>query len=364
MTNPRPPKTIDKAQAQEPASSPRWRIRPPGSNWGDFGVDDQRGRLNLITPEKVRQGIAEVREGLTFCLSLPLDYPGGQGVNPRRRPPVLRPNLRKGRFNINYWMGQDDGGKTTDVMSDDYVVLYNQYSSQWDGFAHVGAMFDADGDGVAEPVYYNGYRAGTDVLGPHETLPADTENATSDARRIGVENMAQSCVQGRAVMIDLHAHYRRAPVAVGYDDLQRLMAADDVTVEAGDMVCLHTGLGEMVMEMGHTPDVRLLEGSCASFNGRDGKLLNWITDSKLSVLIADNIGVETTPALLKDGPCSAMPLHEHCLFKLGIHLAELWLLTPLANWLRLHDRSRFLLTAPPLWLRGAIGSPVTPVATV
>jgi hypothetical protein len=42
----------------------------------------------------------------------------------------------------------------------------------------------------------------------------------------------------------------------------------------------------------------------------------------------------------------------------------LWWLGELAAWLRAHDRSRFLLTAPPLRLPGAVGSPVTPVATV
>jgi hypothetical protein len=47
-------------------TSSRWQRRPEGSNWGDFGPDDQLGRLNLLTPEKVRQGVAEVREGLTF----------------------------------------------------------------------------------------------------------------------------------------------------------------------------------------------------------------------------------------------------------------------------------------------------------
>ena len=71
----------------------RWKHRPQGSNWGDFGPDDQAGRLNLITAAKVRQGIEEVREGLTFCLSLPLDYPGGNILNPRRHPPVLRPTM-------------------------------------------------------------------------------------------------------------------------------------------------------------------------------------------------------------------------------------------------------------------------------
>ena len=55
---------------------------------------------------------------------------------------------------------------------------------------------------------------------------------------------------------------------------------------------------------------------------------------------------------------------EHCLFKLGIKLGELWYLTELAAWLHEKRRSRFLLTAPPLRLPGAAGSPVTPVATV
>ena len=41
-----------------------------------------------------------------------------------------------------------------------------------------------------------------------------------------------------------------------------------------------------------------------------------------------------------------------------------WYLTELAAWLRESGRSRFLLTAPPLRMPGAAGSPVTPVATV
>lgn len=57
-------------------------------------------------------------------------------------------------------------------------------------------------------------------------------------------------------------------------------------------------------------------------------------------------------------------LHEFCLFKVGIALGELWYLSELAAWMRQHDRRYFLLTAPPLRLPGAVGSPVTPVATV
>ena len=332
--------------------APRWRHRPPGSNWGEFGPDDQRGRLNLLTPGKVLEGIAEVREGRTFCLSLPLNLPGGNALNPRRHPPMLRPTIRNGRDNINYRLGDDDS-RLTDVMSDDAVLLYTQYSTQWDGLAHVGQLFDADGDGVAEPLYYNGYRAGSDL--PEAAGP----------RALGIEHMAQSCVQGRGVMIDLHAHFGRAHHHVGYDDLRRVMATDGVVVEPGDMVCLHTGFAQMLMEMDGHPDPHALEHSCAVLDGRDTALLDWIDRCGLSVLVADNYAVEAHPA----GGCdaathSAVPLHELCLFKLGIHLAELWHLTPLADWLRVNGRSRFLLTAPPLRLPGAIGSPVTPVATV
>src|SRR6185436_2754828 len=131
--------------------NPRWKNRPSGSNWGDFGPDDQRGRMNLVTREKVLQGIAEVKEGITFCCSLPLDYPGGQVLNPRRAPPRLAATSRDGKqffcrplFEFNENM--------TDVICDDQVLMSLQYSTQWDSFAHVGGRFDADGDGKPELV--------------------------------------------------------------------------------------------------------------------------------------------------------------------------------------------------------------------
>jgi hypothetical protein len=165
-------------------------------------------------------------------------------------------------------------------------------------------------------------------------------------------------------MIDLHAHFGRERKLVGYDDLMRVMEADKVAVEAGDLVCLHTGFGGMLMELGGNPDAHSLHHTCPVLNGRDSRLLDWITRSGLACLIADNFAVEAHPSEPGEGCCAKLPLHEHCLFKLGVNLGELWLLTPLAEWLRAHGRSRFLLTAPPLRLPGAVGSPANPIATV
>ena len=81
---------------------------PAWFHLGRLGTDDERGRLNLLTPEKVLQGIAEVKTGKTFCLSLPLDYPGGAILSPRRHPPVLKPTMRGDKPNMNYPLRCDD----------------------------------------------------------------------------------------------------------------------------------------------------------------------------------------------------------------------------------------------------------------
>jgi len=140
-----------------------------------------------------------------------------------------------------------------------------------------------------------------------------------------------------------------------------------VTLDEGDILCLHTGLGQLIREAHGRLDASI-RTRCAVLDGYDKRLLEWISDSGIAAIAADNLAVERSSTLGVDprvghrGP--QLPLHEHCLFKLGIHLGELWYLTELAAWLRANRRSRFLLTAPPLRLPGAAGSPVTPVATV
>ena len=172
--------------------NPRWKHRPEGSTWGDFGPDDQIGRLNLLTPEKVKQAAAEVREGLAFCLSLPLDYPGGNKLNPRRHPPRLDATYRDGKPFMNFPLRKLDA-QATDVISDDQVTLCLQYSTQWDSLAHVGSWFDADGDGVPERVYYNGYRADEHVVGAVRYLGEVIEDPCGPhvgAKNLGVEHLA------------------------------------------------------------------------------------------------------------------------------------------------------------------------------
>ena len=344
----------------------RWMQRPEHSNWGDFGPDDQLGRLNLLTPAKVLEGVSEVRTGRNFCLSLPLDYPGGVALNGRRHPPQVIPTMRGDKPNMTYPLSRDTPG-LLDVICDDTVHMALQYSTQWDSLAHMGQWFDLSGRGKPEMAFYNGYRAGEDVIGPIDFRHGE-EQAVSrapGAYRLGIENMAASGVQGRGVMIDLKRQFGTQKIAIGYRELQAAMTAQNVVVERGDMVCLRTGTDEALLEMAGQPDMDWLNAHFAALDGRDAELQQWIIDSGVVALIADNAAVEMLPARPAATHFHAShPLHDLCLFRLGVYLGELWLLSPLADWLAANGRNRFLLTAPPLRLPRAVGSPVSPVATV
>src|SRR5579863_1202858 len=256
----------------------RWLKRPAGSNWGEFGADDQIGRMNLVTPEVRRAALAQAREGIAFLLGLPLDYPRGQ-IFPGRFPPRLE--ATKAGDGLMYdWQ---PAGSASDVVNDDRVTMDLQYSSQWDGLSHYGAGFDADGDGVAEHVFYNGYRSDT-----HFTQP--DEGVAPRANALGIENLSQTCVQGRGVLIDVRRVATQPHGRIGYAALMTAADAQGADVAAGDFLCLYTGYADLLLQ-GEAVD-RTALARCPGFDGSDPELLAWIDRSGLSAICADNPMVE------------------------------------------------------------------------
>ena len=215
--------------------------------------------------------------------------------------------------------------------------------------------------------YYNGFKANDHVRGPVDYLAGGTaKQGPYGAFALGIETMAETCLQTRGVMVDLFAHVGLERVAVGYDRLMRILEADKVEVEPGDALALRTGFDRALLARYADPAAPFDQHRCSGLDGGDERLQRWISDSGVVALFSDNEAVELLPTghVPEGGHGTHIPLHHLCLFKLGIPLGELFLLSDLADWLRGQGRSRFLFTAPPLRLPGAVGSPVTGVATV
>lgn len=266
---------------------------------------------------------------------------------------------------INYPMDRVNPGQT-DVVCDDRATLSLQYSTQWDSLCHIGCLYDAHGNGSAEVTYYNGYNARTHVRGPFDYLrEREALDRPYGAYALGIETIAETALQARGVMIDLYAHVGLERVSVGYDTLMRILESDKVEVETGDVLCFRTGFDRALLARYRDPGVTFDSRRCAGLNGLDPKLLRWIDDCGAAALVSDNEAVELLPdASSIKGEGTRIPLHNLCLFKLGMPLGEMFLLSDLADWLRANNRSRFLFTAPPLRLPGAVGSPVSGVGTV
>jgi kynurenine formamidase len=181
---------------------------------------------------------------------------------------------------------------------------------------------------------------------------------------LGIDAFAARPIQGRGVLIDIEHHFGRDKRTIGLREIETIIAADNVQIGQGDILCLHTGFADELMKMGGSPDPERVHEMCAALNGADGSLLDWISSARVAAIAADNYAVERVEKSAKRHGPAFVPLHHHCLFKRGVPLGELWHLTELAHWLRTRARMSFLLTAPPLRLPGAVGSPLTPVATV
>src|SRR3546814_784015 len=113
----------------------RWKRRPAGSNWGEFGDDDELGRLNYLTPDAVLEGVREVRTGIRFGLSLPLELPGGAVLNERRLPPDYKGTMAPGFVYIHFPLGKP-GPDNSDALSVDQTSTSTQFSTPWDSPAH------------------------------------------------------------------------------------------------------------------------------------------------------------------------------------------------------------------------------------
>ena len=173
------------------------------SNWGRWGKDDERGTLNLVTPERRRNALAAARDGASVSLSH--DYikePAEDATSP---------------------FGHEILGLATPpFVSDRYTIAYHGYAH-----SHMDAICHDSFDGKL----YNGFERAAVVT-------------AQGCAKLGIDNFKQGIV-ARGVLIDVArlkgVKYLEPGTPIYVDDLEAWEKQMKVKVGAGDIVLVRNG---------------------------------------------------------------------------------------------------------------------------
>ena len=291
------------------------------SNWGRWGDDDERGTVNLITPDHLVAAAGLVRHGRIFDLGIPFDgngpQPGGSRINPVR---------------LMSETGHDQDFPGAFHYADDYVFMPLQSASQWDGLAHV----------FYDDRMYNGFPA-SDV-GPH------------GAKHCSIDKLAKG-IAGRGVLLDIArlkgVEWLEEGYAITPDDLDEACERQGIEVGSGDILLFRTGWRTKFVTEGDAP---------AFMAGEPGLGLaccEWLHSRDVAVVASDNWAIEVLPG---EVDTELLPVHMVLIRDMGMTLGEILDLDELATDCEGDGVWEFFLTAPPIKFTAAVGSPINPLA--
>lgn len=187
-----------------------------------YGADDQIGTLNEITPNRVIEAVRLVRLGERIDLGRVLDrdtpvFPGRFWHQSVDLAPLIT-NQRRADAHGRGW-GRNEINWITEIQV---------------GTFQVGTQLDSIGHLQIGDRFYNGWT---------------TKDVVEEwgLNRFGIETVPP--IVARGVLIDLAtakgvAHLGKGEV-IGIDDVQAALARQGITLNAGDVVLLHTGWGSL-----------------------------------------------------------------------------------------------------------------------
>ena len=303
-------------------------------NWGRWGDDDQRGTINLITPEKRLAALRTVRSGNALSLSRPLSTATG----PANAHPASHYMKRRAIGHHGSTVPRPDD--TSGFAADYYGMYYHGTAT-----THIDALSHVWDDAGL----YNG-------RDPDEHITFD------GATWGGIEHWKDGIVT-RCVLLDVPRHrggrFVTAEEPVHGDELEAILAERDVSLEPGDAVAVYSGREAWQRANPSEPYGRVpFEACCGGIYEKPGlhaSCLKFLRDHDVSVLVWDML--DHTPF----GYDVSWTVHG-AIHAFGLALVDNALLEPLSDACAEHGQDDFALFIAPLYVNGGTGSPVNPIA--
>ena len=290
--------------------------RPPADNQrcpSKWGAGDERGAANHMKPATVMRAAQLIKTGevieLGHVLSADMPISSTRQFNVHTKRTFMNPQSNR--------RGSNEELLTSEI---------GQVGTQFDGFAHQSIEYS----------HYNCFKT-------------DEISTRTGFTKLGIEKVGTLMTRG--VLIDVAALKGVDMLGDTYEitpqDLQQALQRQNVTLQPGDAVLIHTGWGRLFAK----DNARYMK-SCP---GIGVAAAEWLAKQDPLLVGSDNWPVEVAPNPDKE---ISLPVHQIMLVVNGIHLLEIMKLDDLAA----KKVYEFAFVMQPLKLKGFTGSTVAPSA--
>ncbi|RDW64579.1 hypothetical protein BP6252_10230 [Coleophoma cylindrospora] len=294
-----------------------------------WGKDDFCGRLNLLTPARVKAASGEIKTGESAPLDLPTNVPAVPGG---------------GRQEFKHEIKALIEG----VAYDDIYTLNTQSGTQWDGFRHASHISTA--------TFYNGAKV-ADFVGP------------SSNEKCSIHFWRDNGFTGRGVLLDYRSYAESkgfnydtsSPYSISFDELEAcgkyqginiLPASQGGDIKVGDILFIRSGWVQDYNNRTSEENKALAMQEEFSSAGvkQEPKMLDWLHDCYFAAVAGDSPTFERWPT------AEAYLLHEYILALWGMPIGEMVDLERVSELAKKNNRYTFFITSAPFRTHGGVAS--------
>ena len=292
------------------------------SNWGRWGPDDQRGTLNLITPEKTKAATRLVQDGVTVTLA---HFVGAD------------PSIDSQNFGpMKHWMTRVDAN-TGEVLSALDALSFSIHDGQ---MAHMDALCHYATNRGGKKIIFNGY-------------PQDLDQ--DGCKDLAIDRMGPGYVT-RAILVDMPllrgVEWLEESTPIYVSDLEEWERFAGITVSSGDVLLVRGGRWAKRAKEGPWSYGRTGAGLHSS-------VLPWLKERGVSLLVGDAVN-DVQPSGVRG---IGRPIHTMTQVFIGLPLVDNGYLEDVAREAAARNRWEFMISWQITNIPGGTASPFNAIAT-
>jgi kynurenine formamidase len=295
------------------------------SNWGRWGKDDERGTLNLITPEKTKSALRLVKDAVSVAL---------------HKYPDLTKQIDSWSFGETvHRMTNIDPKTGQPTFALDYIALgtHDGTSAHLDALCHYPVQ---SGEPGKPPLVYNGHPQNLTLKG----CEAD-----------GMDRMGPGYIT-RGILVDMPlmkgVEWLPEKTPIFASDLEAWEKFANVKIGSGDALFIRTGRYARRAKTGPWNAAQTTAGLHAS-------VLPWLHQRDIAILGGDSVP-DAQPSGVQGWP---RPIHDILIPIMGTPLVDNGYYEDLAKEAAQRTRWEFMVSWAVLRIPGGTASPFTALAT-